>query len=129
MTKVVFMGLPLTRHWIGPTEVKVRVVVEASQPESPSEVRSFLGLVGVNSVPDSCLILLLPLTHFGRLRARENHLPDARSRKSPSRNSKSRMRAHLSWHTLTKKPTRCTSTREEWGTPWCLLCQSYLKQS
>ena len=30
MTKVVFMGLSLTRHGIGPTKEKVRAVVEAS---------------------------------------------------------------------------------------------------
>ena len=32
MTKVVFMGLILTRHGIGPTQDKVRAIVEASQP-------------------------------------------------------------------------------------------------
>ena len=54
MTKVVFMGLLLTRHGIGPTKEKVRAVVEASQPQSPSEVRSFLGLVGFSArfIPD-----------------------------------------------------------------------------
>ena len=54
MTKAVFMGLLLTRHEIGPTEEKVRAVVEASQPQSPSEVRSFLGLVGFSArfIPD-----------------------------------------------------------------------------
>ena len=54
MTKVVFMGLLLTRHGIGPTHEKVRVVVEASQPQSPSELRSFLGLVGFSArfIPD-----------------------------------------------------------------------------
>ena len=46
MKKVVFMGLILTRHGIELTEEKVRAIVEASQPQSPSEVRSFLGLVG-----------------------------------------------------------------------------------
>ena len=54
MTKVVFMGLLLTRHGIGPTKEKVRAVVEASQLQSPSEVRSFLGLVGFSArfIPD-----------------------------------------------------------------------------
>ena len=54
MTKVVFMGILLTRHGIGPTKEKVRAVVEASQPQSPSEVRSFLGLVGFSArfIPD-----------------------------------------------------------------------------
>ena len=49
MTKVVFMGLLLTRHGIGPTKEKVRAVVEASQPQSPSEVRSLLGFVGFSA--------------------------------------------------------------------------------
>ena len=54
MTKIVFMGLLLTKHGIGPTEEKVKAIVEASQPQSPSEVRSFLGLVGFNArfIPD-----------------------------------------------------------------------------
>ena len=54
MNKVVFMGLLLSKHGIGPTEEKVRAVVEASQPQTPSEVRSFLGLVGFSAgfIPD-----------------------------------------------------------------------------
>ncbi|PFX13288.1 Retrovirus-related Pol polyprotein [Stylophora pistillata] len=54
MTKVVFMGLLLSKHGIGPTEEKVRAVAEASQPQTPSEVRSFLGLVGFSArfIPD-----------------------------------------------------------------------------
>ena len=46
MSKVVFMGIILSQHGIGSTEEKVRAVLEASRPTSPSEVRSFLGLVG-----------------------------------------------------------------------------------
>ena len=46
MSKVVYMGLLLTKHGIGPTHEKIRAVVEASHPTTPSEVRSFLGLVG-----------------------------------------------------------------------------------
>ena len=43
-------GSPLlTRHGIGPTKEKVRAVVEASQPQSLIEVRSFLGLVGFSA--------------------------------------------------------------------------------
>ncbi|PFX23911.1 Retrovirus-related Pol polyprotein from transposon 17.6 [Stylophora pistillata] len=42
------------QHGIGPTEEKVRAVAEASQPQTPSEVRSFLGLVGFSArfIPD-----------------------------------------------------------------------------
>ena len=52
--KVVFMGLLLTRHGITPTKEKVTAVVEASQPQSPSEARSFLGLVRFSAtfIPD-----------------------------------------------------------------------------
>ena len=54
ITKVVFMGLLLTRYGIGPTQTKVRAVVKASQPQSPFEVHSFLGLVGFSArfIPD-----------------------------------------------------------------------------
>ena len=54
MNKVVFMSLLLSKHGIGPTEEKVTAVVEASQPQTPSEVRSFLGLLGFSArfIPD-----------------------------------------------------------------------------
>ena len=49
MGKVVFMGILLSKHGIGPIEEKVRAVKEATRPTSASEVRSFLGLVGFSS--------------------------------------------------------------------------------
>ena len=54
MGKVVFMGILLSKHGIGPTAEKVRAVKEATRPSSASEVRSFLGLVGFSSrfIPD-----------------------------------------------------------------------------
>ena len=54
MSKVVFMGIILSQHGIGPTEEKVRAVVQASRPTSPLEVSSFLGLVGFSArfIPD-----------------------------------------------------------------------------
>ena len=54
MSKVVFMGILLSKHGIGPTEEKVRAVTEATRLSSVSEVRSFLGLVGFSSrfIPD-----------------------------------------------------------------------------
>ena len=54
LKKVVFMGLLLSKHGIGPTEEKVRAVVDASQPQTPSEARNFLGLVGFSArfIPD-----------------------------------------------------------------------------
>ena len=54
MNKMVFMGILLSQHGVGPTEEKVRAVKEASHPITPSEVRSFLGLVGFSSrfIPD-----------------------------------------------------------------------------
>ena len=46
MNKVVFMGLLLSKHGIGPTHERVRAVLEATPPTTASEVRSFLGMVG-----------------------------------------------------------------------------------
>ena len=46
MDKVVFMGLLVSKYGIGPTEEKVRAVLESSRPTTPTEVRSFLGMVG-----------------------------------------------------------------------------------
>ena len=48
MNKMVFMGILLSQHGVGPTEEKVRAV------KAPSEVRSFLGFVGFSSrfIPD-----------------------------------------------------------------------------
>ena len=60
------MGPFLTRHGIELTEEKVRAVVEASQPQLPSEVRSFLALVGSGArfMPD----FATTADPFGRLR-------------------------------------------------------------
>ena len=54
MSKVVFMDLLLSKHGVGPTKEKVRAIAEASQPQTPSEVRSFLGLIGFSArfIPD-----------------------------------------------------------------------------
>ena len=49
MDKVVFMGLLLSKYRIGPTEERVRAVLEAVQPTTPTEVRSFLGMVGFSA--------------------------------------------------------------------------------
>ena len=40
------MGLLLSKYGIGPTEERVRAVIESSRPTTPTEVRSFLGMVG-----------------------------------------------------------------------------------
>lgn len=44
-----FMGILLTQKGIGPTEERVRAVVEAREPQNASEVLSFLGLVNYSS--------------------------------------------------------------------------------
>ena len=44
MTKLVFMGLILTNKDTGPTDEKVKGVVGAREPQTASEVRSFLRL-------------------------------------------------------------------------------------
>ena len=58
MSKVVFMGILLSQHGIGPTEENVRAVKEVSYPTTSSDVRSFLSLVGVISrfIPDFATI-------------------------------------------------------------------------
>jgi hypothetical protein len=43
MPKLTFMGLFLSNRGIGPTEEKVRAVVEAREPQNVTEVKSFLG--------------------------------------------------------------------------------------
>ena len=54
MKRVEFMGMLLSQHGIGPTEERVKAVTQARRPSSPSEVRSFLGMVGFSSrfIPD-----------------------------------------------------------------------------
>lgn len=44
-----FMGILLTQKGIGPTDERVRAVVEAREPQNASEVRNFLGLVNYSS--------------------------------------------------------------------------------
>ena len=58
MNKIVFMGILLSQHGVGPTEEKVQAMKEASHPITPSEVRSFLGLIGFSSrfIPDFATI-------------------------------------------------------------------------
>ena len=52
--KITFMGYLVSETGIGPTEEKVKAVVNAREPETASEVRSFLGLVNFCSrfIPD-----------------------------------------------------------------------------
>ena len=52
------MGILLSQHGVGPMEEKVQAMREASHPITPSEVRSFLGLVGFSSrfIPDFATI-------------------------------------------------------------------------
>ena len=49
MDKVVFMGLLVSKYGVGPTEEKVRAVLEANHPSTPTEVRSFLGMFGFSA--------------------------------------------------------------------------------
>ena len=42
--RLVFMGILLSEKGIGPTEERVRALQETREPETVSEVRSFLGL-------------------------------------------------------------------------------------
>ena len=54
MPKLTFMGLVLSQQGVGPTEEKVKAVNEAREPQTVSEVKSFLGLVNLNArfIPD-----------------------------------------------------------------------------
>ena len=49
MSHLVFMGHVLSARGIGPAMVKVKAVVEAREPETVSELKSFLGLVTFSS--------------------------------------------------------------------------------
>ncbi|XP_014672251.1 PREDICTED: uncharacterized protein K02A2.6-like [Priapulus caudatus] len=54
LTQIEFMGLLLSTRGVGPTEEKVRAIVDAREPETAAEVRSFLGLVNFSArfIPD-----------------------------------------------------------------------------
>lgn len=45
MSHLVFMGHVLSAKGIGPADEKIKAITEAREPQNPSEVRSFLGLV------------------------------------------------------------------------------------
>ena len=49
MNQVIFMGLLLREHGVGPTEIKVRAVRETEPPTSVAEVRRFLALINFSS--------------------------------------------------------------------------------
>ena len=49
MDKVVFMLLLVSKYGISPAEEKVCAVLESSHPATPTEIRSFLGMVGFSA--------------------------------------------------------------------------------
>ena len=49
MNRLVFMGMLLTEKGIGPTEDRVKAILEAREPQNVSELRSFLGLANYSS--------------------------------------------------------------------------------
>ena len=49
MSQITFMGLVLSQRGIGPTQENFKAVHNVREPESPSEVRSFLGLANYNA--------------------------------------------------------------------------------
>ena len=58
MPKIEFMGHVLSSRGVGPADVKVKAVVEAREPQTATEVRSFLGLVNYSAryIPDLATI-------------------------------------------------------------------------
>jgi len=58
MSKITFMGMLVSEKGIGPTEERVKAVVEAREPTTASEVHSFLGLVNFSGrfIPDLATI-------------------------------------------------------------------------
>ena len=49
MDRLVFMGMLLSEKGIGPTEDRVKAVLEAKEPKNATDVRSFLGLANYSS--------------------------------------------------------------------------------
>ena len=49
MDRLVFMGMLLSEKGIGPTEDRVKAVLEAKEPENATDIRSFLGLANYSS--------------------------------------------------------------------------------
>ena len=60
MNNLVLMGLLLSKHRVRPTEEKVRAVAEAGQPQTPSEVPSFLDSLDLVKGVYLILLLLIP---------------------------------------------------------------------
>ncbi|XP_065941320.1 uncharacterized protein [Magallana gigas] len=70
MSQVVFMGHVQSGRGIGPAVVKVKAVVDAREPKTSAEVRSFLGLVNYSSrfIPDLATVAA-PLRELTRKNA------------------------------------------------------------
>ena len=54
LSELTFMGILISEKGIGPTAERIKVLAEAREPETASEVRSFLGLVNFSArfIPD-----------------------------------------------------------------------------
>ena len=69
MNQIVFMGLILNKHGVGPTETKVKAIRETKAPTNVAEMRSFPGLVSFSArfLPDFAMTveLLRKLTRQG----------------------------------------------------------------
>ena len=63
MNQIVFMGLLLKRHGVGPTEEKVRAVRETEPPTNVAELRSFWA--SLLSAQGSYQILQPQRNHYG----------------------------------------------------------------
>ena len=58
MPKIEFMGHVLSSRGVGPADVKMKAAVKAKEPQTTTEVRSFLGLVNYSAryIPDLATI-------------------------------------------------------------------------
>ena len=83
--RITFMGHHVSEKGIGPTQAKVEAVLNAREPQSAAEVRSFLGLVNFCSrfIPN----LRLLRSHYGNLLEQKQHLLfGVRSKRDLSKN-------------------------------------------
>ena len=129
------MGILLSQNGVGPMEEKVRATKEASRPTTPSEVRSFLGLVGFCSrfIPDFATIAepLRALTRNG-VEFEWTNVQEKAFQTLKEQLAEVSILAYLEKTAHTRvivyvSPVGLTgyfSSGGEWAEPYCVLCRS-----